>query len=138
MIENTMLLAGHLVDDPELRFTPGGVAVANFRVACTSRYLDAGSGQWKDGGTLFLPCRAWRALAEHVCETLAKGNRVVVAGRLAQRNYETKEGDKRTAFELDCDEVAVSLRTATAVVTRTARANGNGDGSADEPVAATG
>ncbi len=122
MTENTATLFGHLVDDPELRYTPNGVAVVNFRLASTPRYLDSSSGQWKDGDTLYLSCRAWRGLAEHIADSLAKGNRIVVVGRLAPRTYETKHGAKRTVIELDCAEVAASLRTATVAVTRTRQA----------------
>jgi single-strand DNA-binding protein len=127
--ETTLTITGNLVDDPELRFTPAGQPVAKFRVASTPRYRDGKTGEWKDGEALFLSCVAWRQLAENVAESLTRGARVIVTGRLQQRSYETKEGDKRTVYELQADEVGPSLRTATAKVTkatRTTAAAGNG------------
>ena len=128
--ETVITLIGNLVDDPELRFTPSGAAVASFRVASTPRTYDRASGEWKDGETLFLTCSAWRQLGENVAESLTRGSRVIVQGRLKQRSYETREGEKRTVFEIDVDEVGPSLRSATAKVTRTTRSGGEfGQGS---------
>ena len=124
--ETVITLIGNLVDDPELRFTPSGAAVASFRVASTPRTYDRASGEWKDGDTLFLTCSAWRQLGENVAESLTRGSRVIVQGRLKQRSYETREGEKRTVFEIDVDEVGPSLRSATAKVTRTTRSGGGG------------
>ena len=120
--DTTITLVGNLVDDPELRFTPSGAAVAKFRVASTPRYLDKATNEWKDGESIFLQCNIWRQAAENVAETLTKGMRVILTGRLKQRSYETKEGEKRTVFEVEVDEVGPSLRNATAKVTRTQRA----------------
>jgi single-strand DNA-binding protein len=122
--ETLITVIGNLTDDPELRFTPNGAAVAKFRVASTPRSFDKASGEWKDGEALFLPCSAWRDLAEHVAESLQRGARVIVTGRLKQRTYETKEGEKRTVYELDVDEVGPSLRYATATVKKMARSSG--------------
>ena len=122
--DTTITLVGNLVDDPELRFTPSGAAVAKFRVASTPRYLDKNTNEWKDGESLFLQCNIWRQAAENVAESLTKGMRVILTGRLKQRSYETKEGEKRTVFEVEVDEVGPSLRNATAKVTRTQRAAG--------------
>ena len=127
MNETTLTLTGNLVDDPELRFTPSGVAVARFRIASTPRYRDNATGEWKDGDTLFLTCQVWRQAAENVAETLQKGMRTIVTGRLRQRSYETSEGEKRTVYELQADEIGVSLRNATAKVTKASR-TGNGQG----------
>ena len=124
--DTTITLIGNLVDDPELRFTPSGAAVAKFRVASTPRYLDKQTNEWKDGESLFLQCQIWRQAAENVAESLTKGMRVILSGRLKQRSYETKEGEKRTVFEVEVDEVGPSLRNATAKVTRTQRAAGAG------------
>ena len=126
--DTTITLVGNLVDDPELRFTPSGAAVAKFRVASTPRYLDKNTNEWKDGESLFLQCNIWRQAAENVAESLTKGMRVILTGRLKQRSYETKEGEKRTVFEVEVDEVGPSLRNATAKVTRTQRAAGGGAG----------
>ena len=123
--ETPLTVTGHLVDDPELRFTPSGVPVARFRIASTPRYRDNATGEWKDGDTLFLTCQAWRQAAEHVAESLQRGMRAIVTGRLRQRSYETSEGDKRTVYELHADEVGVSLRNATAKITKATR-TGNG------------
>lgn len=117
--ETIMTIIGNLVDDPELRFTPSGAAVANFTVASTPRTFDKASNRWVDGDALFLPCNVWRQAAENVAETLTKGMRVIVQGRLKQRSYETREGEKRTVFELEVDEIGPSLRYATAQVQRT-------------------
>ena len=121
-------MIGNLVDDPELRFTPSGAAVAKFRVASTPRYLDKQTNEWKDGESLFLQCQIWRQAAENVAESLTKGMRVILSGRLKQRSYETKEGEKRTVFEVEVDEVGPSLRNATAKVTKTQRAGGTSGG----------
>jgi single-strand DNA-binding protein len=123
--DTTITMIGNLVDDPELRFTPSGAAVAKFRVASTPRYLDKTTNEWKDGESLFLQCQIWRQAAENVAESLTKGMRVILSGRLKQRSYETKEGEKRTVFEVEVDEVGPSLRNATAKVTRTQRAAGS-------------
>jgi single-strand DNA-binding protein len=124
--DTTITMIGNLVDDPELRFTPSGAAVAKFRVASTPRYLDKATNEWKDGESLFLQCQIWRQAAENVAESLTKGMRVILSGRLKQRSYETKEGEKRTVFEVEVDEVGPSLRNATAKVTRAQRAGGTG------------
>src|SRR5213593_4335937 len=124
--ETTITVIGNLTDDPELRFTPSGAAVAKFRVASTPRTLDRASGEWKDGEALFLRCSVWRQAAENVAESLQRGTAVIVQGRLKQRSYETKEGEKRTVYELDVDEVGPSLRWATAKVTKASRGGGSG------------
>lgn len=122
--DTNITMIGNLVDDPELRFTPSGYAVANFTVASTPRNFDKKTNEWKDGDTLFLRCSLWREAAENVAETLSKGTRVILSGRLKQRSYETKEGEKRTVFEVEVDEVGPSLRYATAKVTKTNRQSG--------------
>jgi len=126
--DTQITLVGNLVEDPELRFTPSGAAVAKFRVASTPRYMDRQTNEWKDGDSLFLSCNVWRQAAENVAESLQKGMRVVVQGRLRQRSYETREGEKRTVYELEVDEVGPSLRNATAKVTKTTRSGGGGGG----------
>ncbi|PSK95496.1 single-strand binding protein [Murinocardiopsis flavida] len=126
--ETQITLVGNLVDDPELRFTPSGAAVANFRVASTPRIFDKQAGDWKDGESLFLTCTVWRQYAENVAESLQRGMRVIVQGRLKQRSFETKEGEKRTVFEIDVDEVGPVLRSATAKVTKTQRQGGGQGG----------
>ena len=123
--DTVITIIGNLVDDPELRFTPNGAAVAKFRVASTPRTYDKTANEWKDGESLFLTCSVWRQQAEHVAESLTRGMRVVVVGRLKQRSYEDREHVKRTVMELDVDEVAPSLRSATAKVTK-AGASGQG------------
>jgi len=131
--DTVITLIGNLVDDPELRFTPSGAAVAKFRIASTPRYMDRQTNEWKDGESLFLSCNVWRQAAENVAETLQRGMRVIVQGRLKQRSYETREGEKRTVFEVEVDEVGPSLRNATAKVTKTSRSGGGfggGSGSA--------
>jgi single-strand DNA-binding protein len=128
--ETVITLVGNLVEDPELRFTPSGAAVANFRVASTPRMFDRQNNEWKDGETLFLSCSVWRQAAENVAESLQRGMRVIISGRLKSRSYETREGEKRTVFEIDVDEVGPSLKTATAKVTKTTRSGGGGYGSA--------
>jgi single-strand DNA-binding protein len=126
--DTQITIAGNLVDDPELRFTPAGQPVARFRVASTPRFRDNSTGEWKDGDSLFLTCNVWRQAAENVAETLQRGMRVIVSGRLRQRSYETKEGEKRTVYEVEVDDVGPSLRNASAKVNRVAR-SGSGDGS---------
>lgn len=126
--ETVITVVGNLTGDPELRFTPSGAAVANFTVASTPRTFDRQNNEWKDGETLFLRCSIWREAAESVAESLTKGTRVIAQGRLVQRSYETREGEKRTVVELQVDEVGPSLRYATAKVTRTQRGGGGGGG----------
>lgn len=124
--ETVITVVGNLVDDPELRFTPSGAAVAKFRVASTPRTFDRQTNEWKDGESLFLTCSVWRQVAENVAESLQRGMRVIVQGRLKQRSYEDREGIKRTVYELDVDEVGASLRNATAKVTKTTGRGGQG------------
>jgi single-strand DNA-binding protein len=124
--ETVITVVGNLVDDPELRFTPSGAAVANFRIASTPRTFDRQTNEWKDGDALFLTCSVWRQAAENVAESLQRGMRVVVQGRLKSRQFETREGEKRTVFEIDVDEVGPSLKYATAKVTKTTRSGGGG------------
>ncbi len=124
--ETVITVVGNLVDDPELRFTPSGAAVAKFRVASTPRTFDRQTNEWKDGDSLFLTCSVWRQAAENVAESLQRGMRVIVQGRLKQRSYEDREGVKRTVYELDVDEVGASLRNATAKVTKTTGRGGQG------------
>jgi single-strand DNA-binding protein len=154
--DTVITLVGNLTADPELRFTPSGAAVANFTVASTPRHFDRASGEWKDGEALFMRCNIWRQAAENVGESLTRGARVVVQGRLKQRSFETKEGEKRTVVELEVDEIGPSLRYATAKVNKVTRGSsssaaanvagapdddpwgsappaGNGGGFADEP-----
>jgi single-strand DNA-binding protein len=140
--ETVITVVGNLVDDPELRFTPSGAAVANFRIASTPRTLDRQSNEWKDGEALFLSCSVWRQAAENVAESLQKGMRVVAQGRLKQRSYETREGEKRTVVELDVEEVGPSLKYATAKVARVQRSGGGGGygsqgGGGDDPWASS-
>jgi single-strand DNA-binding protein len=126
--DTQITIAGNLVDDPELRFTPAGQPVARFRVASTPRFRDNNTGEWKDGDSLFLTCNVWRQAAENVAESLTRGMRVIVSGRLRQRSYETKEGEKRTVYEVEVDDVGPSLRNASAKVNKVARSSGNGGG----------
>ena len=126
--DTTITVIGNLTDDPELRFTPSGAAVAKFRVASTPRFMDRQTNEWKDGEPLFLACTVWRQAAENVAESLQRGARVIVSGRLKQRSYETREGEKRTVIELEVDEVGPSLRYATAKVNKTQRGGGGGFG----------
>jgi len=126
--DTQITIIGNLVDDPQLRYTPTGQAVANFRVASTPRFLDRNTNEWKDGDSLFLSCNVWRQAAENVAESLQRGMRVIVSGRLRQRSYETKEGEKRTVYEVEVDEVGPSLRNASAKVVKSSRATG-GQGS---------
>jgi single-strand DNA-binding protein len=126
--DTQITIAGNLVDDPELRFTPSGQPVAKFRVASTPRFLDKTTNEWKDGDSLFLTCNVWRQAAENVAESLTRGTRVIVSGRLRQRSYETKEGEKRTVYEVEVDDVGPSLRNASAKVNRVARNGSGGSG----------
>ncbi|WP_261567461.1 single-stranded DNA-binding protein [Frankia gtarii] len=126
--ETVITVVGNLTSDPELRFTSSGAAVASFTIASTPRTLDRQTNEWKDGEALFLRCSIWRQAAEHVAESLQKGARVIVTGRLKQRSFETREGEKRTVIELEVDEVGPSLRYATAKVVRAARGGGAGAG----------
>ena len=124
--DTSITVVGNLVADPELRFTASGQPVATFRVASTPRVRDNASGEWKDGDSLFLTCNVWRQAAENVAESLQRGMRVIVTGRLKQRNYETKEGEKRTVYEIEVDDVGPSLRNASAKVARANRTGGGG------------
>ncbi len=124
--DTNLTIVGNLTADPDLRFTPSGAAVANFTVASTPRIFDRQTGEWKDGEALFMRCSIWREAAENVAETLTRGARVIVTGRLKQRSFETREGEKRTVIELDVDEIGPSLRYATAKVTKTSRGGGGG------------
>jgi single-strand DNA-binding protein len=126
--DTVITVIGNITGDPELRFTPSGAAVANFTVASTPRQFDRQSNEWKDGETLFMRCSVWRDAAENVAESLQRGTRVIVSGRLKSRSYETKEGEKRTVVEMEVDEVGPSLRYATAKVNRTQRGTGGGGG----------
>jgi single-strand DNA-binding protein len=126
--DTQITIAGNLVDDPELRFTPSGQPVARFRVASTPRFRDNASGEWKDGDSLFLTCNVWRQAAENVAESLQRGMRVIVQGRLRQRSYETKEGEKRTVYEVEVDDVGPSLRNASAKVAKVSRSGGGFSG----------
>jgi single-strand DNA-binding protein len=119
--DTTITIIGNLVNDPELRYTPTGQAVATFRVASTPRYMDRNTNEWKDGESLFLSCNVWRQAAENVAESLQRGMRVIVVGRLRQRSYETREGEKRTVYEIEADEVGPSLRNAAAKVNKSNR-----------------
>ena len=125
--DTQITIAGNLVDEPELRFTPAGQPVARFRVASTPRFRDNSTGEWKDGDSLFLTCNAWRQAAENVAESLTRGMRVIVSGRLRQRSYEAQDGTKRTVYEVEVDDVGPSLRNASAKVNKVAR-SGAGDG----------
>ena len=133
--DTIITIIGNLTADPELRFTPSGAAVASFTVASTPRTFDRQTGEWKDGETLFMPCQAWRQMAENIAESLTKGTRVIVQGRLVQRSYTTREGENRTVVEMQVDEIGPSLRYAKAQVTRQPRGGGQGgfDGSQGGP-----
>jgi single-strand DNA-binding protein len=134
--DTTITVIGNLTDDPELKFTSTGVALGKFRIASTPRFMDKTSGEWKDGEPLFLACTVWRQAAEHVAESLQRGSRVVVVGRLRQRSYETPQGEKRTVIDLEVDEVGPSLRYATAQVRKMDRSGsggGFGSGNAGRP-----
>jgi len=126
--DTNITVVGNLTADPELRFTPSGAAVANFTVASTPRIYDRQSGEWKDGEALFLRCNIWREAAENVAESLTRGSRVIVTGRLKQRSFETREGEKRTVVEVEVDEIGPSLRYATAKVNKASRSGGGGGG----------
>ena len=126
--DTTITVVGNLTADPELRFTPSGAAVANFTVASTPRIYDRQSGDWKDGEALFLRCNIWREAAENVAESLTRGSRVILTGRLKQRSFETKEGEKRTVMEVEVDEIGPSLRYATAKGNKANRGGGGGGG----------
>lgn len=126
--ETVITVIGNLTADPELRFTPSGAAVASFTVASTPRRFNAQTNAWEDGEALFLRCSIWRQAAENVAESLTRGSRVIVSGRLKQRSFETREGEKRTVYELDADEVGPSLKYATAKVTKASRGEGGGGG----------
>ncbi|MFJ3867886.1 single-stranded DNA-binding protein [Streptomyces nigra] len=126
--ETVITVQGNLVDDPELKFTPAGHAVAKFRIASTPRTFDKSTNEWRDGETLFLTVSAWRRLAENVVETLHRGDRAVVVGALKQRSYEDREGVKRTVYEMDAEDVAASLKNATAAVTKNGKGNGQQTG----------
>jgi single-strand DNA-binding protein len=126
--DTQITVVGNLVDDPELRFTPAGQPVARFRVASTPRFMDRTTNEWKDGDSLFLTCNVWRQAAENVAESLQRGMRVIVNGRLRQRSYETKEGEKRTVYEVEVDDVGPSLRNASAKVNKVARSGAPGGG----------
>jgi single-strand DNA-binding protein len=135
--DTVITVVGNLTDDPELRFTSSGAAVANFTVASTPRFFDKNTNDWKDGDALFLRCSIWRQAAENVAETLTKGARVIVQGRLKQRSYETREGEKRTVYELDVDEVGPSLKYATAKVAKVTRGGGGGGFGGGAPAASS-
>src|SRR4051794_35356776 len=126
--DTQITIIGNLVEDPNLRFTSSGQAVASFRVASTPRFRDQQTGEWKDGESLFLTCNVWRQAAENVAESLQRGMRVIVQGRLKQRSYETREGEKRTVYEVEVDELGPSLRSAAAKVNKTQRSGGGGGG----------
>ncbi|SES28131.1 single-strand binding protein [Pedococcus cremeus] len=130
--DTVITVIGNITGDPELRFTPSGAAVANFTVASTPRAFDRQSNEWKDGETLFMRCSVWRDAAENVAESLQRGTRVIVTGRLKSRSYETKEGEKRTVIEMEVDEVGPSLRYATAKVNKTQRGGGGGGGGSQQ------
>ncbi len=131
--DTPITIAGNLVADPELRFTPSGAAVANFRIASTPRTFNKDTNQWEDGDALFLTCNIWRQAAENVAESLSKGMRVIVTGRLKQRSYQTKEGEQRTVFEVEVDEVGPSLKYATASVSRNPREGGQNAPQGQQP-----
>ena len=120
----TITVVGNLTNEPELRFTPSGAAVASFTIASNSRYLDKATNEWKDSEPVYMRCSVWRQYAENVAESLTRGTRVIATGRLKQRSYETREGEKRTVLEMEVDDVGPALRTATAKVTKVARAGG--------------
>ena len=130
--EPTITVVGNLTADPDLRFTPAGVAILDFTVASTPRVYDRESGEWKDGDTLFLRCSLWRQAAENAAESLAKGTRVIVQGRLRQRSFETKEGDWRTVVELDVDAIGPELRYASAKVSKVSKVSRGGGATADD------
>jgi single-strand DNA-binding protein len=135
--DTVITIVGNLTDDPELRFTPSGAAVASFTVASTPRFMDRQTNEWRDGDALFLKCSIWRQAAENVAESLQRGMRVIVQGRLKQRSYETSDGQKRTVYEVEADEVGPSLKFATAKVNRTQRST-SGFGQPGQPGGQTG
>lgn len=138
--DTIVTVVGNLTADPELRFTPSGAAVANFTIASTPRSFDKNTNEWKDSDTLFMRCSIWREAAENVAESLTKGTRVIAQGRLVQRSYDTREGEKRTVVELQVEEIGPSLKNASAAVTRTQRSGGGAPqqrNTADDPWAAT-
>lgn len=135
--ETTITIVGNLTNDPELRFTGNGTAVSSFTIASSSRVYNKQIEQWQDGEALFMRCSAWRDLAEHVCESLTRGTRVIASGRLRMRTYQTSEGENRTVIEMTVDEIGPSLRFATATVTKTARARGSDGASGNDPWAST-
>ncbi len=126
MQDNTMILVGNLTDDPEVRFTATGTAVANFTIASTSRVFDKDASEWRDGDTLFMRCTVWQQSAENLADSLTKGARVIVSGRLRQQSFKTREGEKRTSVELVVDEIGVSLRYTTVTVTKNTRSSTSG------------
>lgn len=134
--DTTITVVGNLTADPDLRFTPSGAAVANFTVASTPRVYDRQSGEWKDGDALFLRCNIWREAAENVAESLTRGSRVIVTGRLRQRSFETREGEKRTVYEVEVDEIGPSLRYATAKINKVSRGGGGFGGGGGMPASA--
>jgi single-strand DNA-binding protein len=136
--ETQITIIGNTTKDPEMRFTPSGVAVAKFTVASTPRTYNKQTQAWEDGSTLFLPVTVWRQQAEHVAESVVQGCRVVIQGRLSQRSYEDRDGQKRTVYEVEADEVAVSLRNATAKVTKAGSGGGQGQGQARQRSQAAG
>ena len=138
MNETTLTIIGNLVDDPELRFTPSGQPVAKFRIASTPRFYDKASNSWKDGDSLFLTVNVWRQAAENVAESMTRGTRAIVTGRLRQRSYEAQDGTKRTVYELEADEVGVSLRNATAKVTKATRSSSEAKPAQADPWAGEG
>jgi single-strand DNA-binding protein len=131
--DTVITIVGNLCEDPELRFTPNGQPVAKFRVASTLRYLDKATSEWKDGDGLFLTCNVWRQQAENVAESLQRGMRVIVQGRLKQRNYETREGEKRTVYEIEVDDVGPSLKNASAKVNKASRSGAQQHRANDDP-----
>lgn len=135
--ETTITIIGNLTNDPELRYTSTGTAVASFTIASSSRTYNKQLEQWEDGEALFMRCSAWRDLAEHVCESLMRGTRVIATGRLRMRTYQTSEGDNRTVIEMTVDEIGPSLRFATAAVTKTVRTRGGNGASGSDPWAST-
>jgi single-strand DNA-binding protein len=136
--ETILTIVGALTADPELNFIPSGAAVANFTIASNERIFDRKSGEWKDQDPIFVRCNVWRQMAENVAESLSKGNRVMVHGRLRQRSYETKQGEKRTVMELEVDEIGPSLKFATAKVQRAERSGSQADGQPTKTSAAVG
>jgi single-strand DNA-binding protein len=133
MQDNTVTVTGNLTDEPEVRFTASGTAVANFTIASASRMFDRTTNEWRNGETLFLRCTVWQQSAEHLADSLTKGTRVIVVGQLRQRSFETRDGAKRTSVELIADEIGVSLRYAVAKVTKTAKSTASAPTTEDQP-----